>query len=105
MKHIYELAQHTDKLQRFIIFGSYVTTKSAPNDVDIILIMDNSFHLEECSLNTRGLFEHAIAQARFGASIFWIRPALLVGLSLEEFIDNWQIKRDGTKRGIVEVIE
>ena len=35
---VYELAQRTGKLLRFVIFGSYVTTKPEPNDVDIILV-------------------------------------------------------------------
>lgn len=52
----------------------------------------------------QGLFDHAVAQARYGASIFWIRPGLLVGESVEDFIAYWQIKRDGSRRGIVEVV-
>ncbi len=52
----------------------------------------------------QGLFDHAVAQARYGVSIFWIRPGLLVGESVEDFIAYWQIKRDGSRRGIVEVV-
>jgi hypothetical protein len=48
--------------------------------------------------------DHAVAQARYGASIFWIRPGLLIGEGVEEFIAYWQLKRDGSRRGIVEVI-
>ena len=36
---IYDLARGTGKLERFSIFGSYVTAKPDPNDVDIMLIM------------------------------------------------------------------
>jgi len=53
---------------------------------------------------SKGLFDHAVAQARYGASIFWVRPELLIGESLEDFVAYWQIKRDGSRRGIVEVI-
>jgi hypothetical protein len=49
-----------------------------------------------CSTNVR------VAQV-FGASVFWIRPALLVLETLEEFIAQWQITRNQTRRGIVEV--
>ena len=75
-----------------------------PNDVDVVLVMDEAFHLEDCPIEVRGLFDHAVAQARYGASIFWVRPGLLIGESLEDFITSWQIKRDGSRRGIVEVI-
>ena len=101
--HIYELAHRTGHLQHLIIFGSYVTDEPDPNDVDVILVMDDAFRLEECPTESRGLFDHAIAQARYGASIFWVRPGLLIGESLESFVAHWQLKRDGSLRGIVEV--
>lgn len=104
LAHICELARRTGSLQRFVIFGSYVTAKANPNDVDVILIMDDTFHLENCPLESRGLFDHAVAQARHGASIFWMRPALLIGENVEEFIAYWQVKRGGGRRGIVDVI-
>jgi len=47
---------------------------------------------------------HALAQARYGASIFWMRPGMLIEASIEEFIAYWEVKRDGSRRGIVEVV-
>src|SRR5438309_9902816 len=44
---IYDLARGTGKLERFVIFGSYVTAKPNPNDVDIILIMRSEEHTSE----------------------------------------------------------
>ncbi len=44
-----------------------------------------------------------LAPERFGASIFWTRPGAIFGESLEDFIAGWQVKRDRTRRGIVEV--
>jgi len=101
--HLYELARRTRCLQRLVIFGSYVTSKIEPNDVDLLLIMDDAFRLEHCPMESRGLFDHAVAQVRYGASIFWMRPGLLIGESVAEFIGYWQIKRDGSQRGIVDV--
>lgn len=102
--HIVVLAQRTDHVSRLIVFGSYVTDKPSPNDVDVILVMDDDFRLELCPIEARGLFDHATAQARYGASIFWVRPGLLFGETIDEFVSHWQIKRDGSKRGIVEVL-
>jgi hypothetical protein len=101
--HIYNLAKRTGHLARFIVFGSYITNKPSPNDIDIILIMDDDFHLEECPTESKSIFDHATADARHGASIFWIRPGLLIAETVDQFIEHWQIKRDGTKRGIVEI--
>lgn len=104
LSRIYRAAQETNKLERFIIFGSFVTSKAAPNDVDIVLVMRDDFVLEECAAESRWLFDHGLAEKIFDASIFWIRPSLLLE-PLEEFLSQWQVKRDGTRRGIVEVIE
>lgn len=104
LAHVHRLAESTGHLQRFVIFGSYVTAKPAPNDVDVILVMDDLFQLELLPPEVRGLFDHGLAQARYGVSVFWTRPGLTLGGDIEEFIRHWQIKRDGTQRGIVEVI-
>ena len=83
---------------------SHVYALANPNDIDVVLVMNDTFRLEACPIESRGLFDHAVAQARYGASIFWLRPTLLIGGRIGDFIAYWQIKRDGTKRGIVEVI-
>lgn len=104
LSYIYDLALRTGCLKRFIVFGSFVTAEEKPNDVDVVLVLDDGFRLEDCPLESRGLFDHAVAQARYGASVFWLRPEMLIGESVEDFIAYWQTKRDRTQRGIVEVI-
>lgn len=101
---ISRLAQGTDALLRLLVFGSFVTSKPDPRDVDIILIMRDDFNVNACNEETGSLFNHSQAGERFKASVFWIRPGLLVNDSLTEFVAHWQTKRDGTKRGIVEIV-
>jgi hypothetical protein len=103
LRRIYDLARATRKLERLILFGSNITAKLDPNDVDIILVMRDDFVVQACDEESRPLFDHPRAAEAFGASLFWIRPALLVLETLEEFIAHWQITRDQTRRGIVEV--
>jgi hypothetical protein len=98
------VAARTGHLSRFVIFGSYVTAKTDPNDVDVVLVMDDNFHRDEVPLEMRGLFDHPVAQARYGASVFWIKPSALIADQLDDFIAHWQVKRDGSKRGIIEVL-
>ena len=100
---VYELASSTSKLKRFIIFGSYVTAKPDPNDVDIILIMNDDFTQEECVVEARPLFDHLQAQREFGASVFAIRPSQILLETVDSFITHWQLRRDKGRRGIVEV--
>lgn len=59
--------------------------------------------MSKVSTEARLVFEHAAAQNLLGASVFWIRRAAALG-GKEATIAHWQIKRDGGKRGIVEVM-
>ena len=101
--HLHELAVRTGKLMRFCVFGGFVTSTPDPHDVDVALLMAADFRVEETLRECRTLFSHAEAQARHGASIFWLREGMLSDELVSEFFDTWQIKRDGAKRGIVEI--
>lgn len=102
---IYHLAQATGKVQRFVLFGSYITAKIAPNDVDVILVMQDDFNIVTCEGEARLLFDHQQADIALGASIFYTRPSLLMLETVDNFLSYWQIKRDQTQRGIVEIVE
>jgi predicted nucleotidyltransferase len=103
LQRIYELAASTGQVARFVVFGSFVTAKAEPNDVDLFLLMEDAFDAGQVVGEARLLFDHAIAQAHFGASVFWLRPLTALG-GEQETIDYWQIKREGGQRGIVEII-
>lgn len=104
VRRVYELAAATGHLRRFIVFGSFVTAKREPNDVDVFLLMDDTFDLGQVLGEARLVFDHSAAQAHFGASIFWLRQRAALP-NEQEAIVGWQLKRDGTRRGIVEVTE
>jgi len=99
------LAKATGQLDRFIVFGSYVSDKAVPNDVDVILVMSDTFEPANAPIESRGLFDHAVAQSRFGASVFWITPSIALGEPMNVFVAHWQRKRDGSLRGILEIVQ
>jgi hypothetical protein len=99
----YALATATGHLARFVVFGSFVTGSPNPNDVDIFMLMEDTFDVSQVEGEARLLFDHAAAQAHFGASVFWLRRSATLG-SEQATIEHWQIKRDGSQRGIVEII-
>ena len=77
LKRIYELAKETGHLQQLLIFGSYITSKPKPNDIDVVIIFDDDFDMAACSEDVKKLLNHQQAATEFGASVFWIRPSLL----------------------------
>src|SRR5713226_4992255 len=103
LQRIHQLVTATGKLQRFVIFGSYITAKPEPHDVDVVLVMKDDFSMPACDEQTRVLFDHKRAEGEVGASIFWLCPSVLLRGSLEDFLLEWGTKRDLTRRGIVEV--
>lgn len=102
MGRVYSVAAQTGHLVHFVVFGSFVTSKWEPNDVDVFMIMDDDFAYERLG-GARLLFEHASAQSHFGCSVFWVRRMAAIG-GEQAAMEDWQIKRDGTERGIVEII-
>lgn len=103
LEHIYTLAVSTGQLARFAVFGSFVTAAPHPNDIDIFLIMTDTFEAHRVQGEAAVLFDHPAAQNVEGASVFWIRQLAALG-GEDEALAHWQTKRDHTRRGIVEVI-
>ena len=103
LDRIYQLARTTGHLARFVVFGSFVTDKPEPNDVDVFLLMEDAFEASQLTGDLQILFDHAAAQDHFGASIFWLRRlAALQGQ--QAAVEDWQVKRGGGQRGIIEII-
>ncbi len=55
---IYDVARSTGHLARMIVYGSFVTAKPEPNDVDVFLVMDELFEVSDFSGAIRLLFDH-----------------------------------------------
>lgn len=104
IERIHQIAAETGHLARFVVFGSFVTDKDKPNDVDIFMTFDETFDASIAGTEAMLLLDHATADAHFGASVFWLRRPAALG-SEQGIIEFWQTKRDGSRRGIVEVLE
>src|SRR6266540_3201092 len=70
LTRLYQLAASTEQLARFVVFGSFVTAKAEPNDIDIILLMEDTFDLAAVMGEVALVFQHLEAHVRFGASVF-----------------------------------
>jgi hypothetical protein len=103
LERIYKLASTTGQVARFIVFGSFVTAKVDPRDVDIFLLMEDTFDSNQVRGEAAILFDHLAVQNVEGASVFWIRRQAAID-GEQAAVEHWQIKRDKTRRGIVEVI-
>ena len=103
LDRVYRVAEATDHLARFVVFGSFVTSKLEPQDVDVFLVMEDTFDASQLAGDASPLFDHAAAQAHFGASVFWVRHRA-AWPDEQAAVEFWQVKRGGGRRGIVEII-
>ena len=102
LERLYKLAFSTGQVVRFVVFGSFVTAKLDPADVDIFMLMEDSFDSNQVRGEAAIIFDHLAVQNVEGASVFWIRRLAAIG-GEQEAVEHWQIKRDKARRGIVEV--
>ncbi len=79
LNRLYHLAASAGHLARFVVFGSFVTAKVEPNDVDVVLLMEDTFDLASVRDEAALVFQHMEADAHFGASVFWVRRSGAIG--------------------------
>jgi hypothetical protein len=104
LAHIYHLSVSTGYLARFVVFGSFVTGKPEPRDVDLILVMEDAFDVAKVSEEVEVVFRHSEADAQLGASVFWVTRSGAFG-GEQAMIEYWQTRREGGLRGIIEIIQ
>lgn len=97
-----ELTAKTGKLLRVFVWGSFVTTKPAPRDVDLLLIMDEDFEVDRIPPAAQEVFDCTRAKLRFESDVFWARASIGEEV-LQTWLETYQISRTLQKRGIVEL--
>jgi len=105
LQELVSLARATGKLRRMFIWGSFVTDKPFPRDLDVFLLMQEGFDREFAGLPPpqRYVFEHERARLPFEADVFWATEAVGAAV-LASWLSVYQLSRDMVQRGIVEVI-
>lgn len=103
LRILLELAATSGKLRRIFVWGSFVTARPVPGDIDILLIMDKDFETERIAPSAQAVFDSVRARLLFDSDVFWARASIgdeMLGL----WLDTCQVSRSFRKRGIVEVV-
>ena len=102
LENLIELAKSTGKLERVIVWGSFISNKDFPQDIDLLLIMRGDFNLDANPPDVKRVFDYVQGRIAFNADIFWTKSSIgeeAIGL----WIETYQMTRDFESRGIVEV--
>jgi len=97
-----ELAASTGKLRRVFVWGSFVTAKPVPKDVDLLLIMDADFETERAPVPAQVVFDSIHSKLLFESDVFWARASIGEEV-LRLWLETYQTSRNFGKRGIVEL--
>jgi hypothetical protein len=103
LRSLLTLAKSTGQLAHVFLWGSFVTSKEVPNDLDVLRVMGTAFAVEAVSAPAHGVFDHVQARRRFQADVFWTKASIDPQI-LHLWLDTYQTRKDFTRRGIVEVI-
>jgi hypothetical protein len=103
LRALLELAGGSGRLRRAFIWGRFVTSKPAPKDLDILLIMDDHFEVDDIAAPVQAVFDSVRAKLLFEADVFWARSSIGHEL-LNLWLETYQTSRSFRKRGIVELV-
>jgi len=76
LRTILELAAAGGRLRRVFIWGSFVTAKPAPRDLDILLIMSEDFEVDRMPAPAQAVFDFSRAKLLFESDVFWARASI-----------------------------
>jgi hypothetical protein len=102
LEALVSLAGSTRKLKFIFVWGSFVTAKPSPKDLDVLLIMDERFELDSEPPSVQAAFDSVRARLLFESDVFWARASIGKEV-LDTWLETYQISRTFRKRGIVEL--
>jgi hypothetical protein len=102
-RELLAVARAAGPLSKVFLWGSFVTAKEQPNDLDVLLVMGREFSLADVAPQCRVLFDYAGAKIRFAADVFWTKETIEESI-LSVWLDTYQVGKDFRRRGIVEVL-
>ena len=103
LRNVLELASSAGYLRRVFVWGSFVTAKPAPKDLDILLIMSEDFEVDHMPAGAKSIFDSTQAKLLFESDVFWARASIGSEV-LDLWLDTYQTSRNFRKRGIVELV-
>ena len=66
----------TGSVRHLFLFGSFVSGKTSPNDIDLLVIMEASFTTTHISGRTLEVFQYDVCRIRYHADVFWVTEAI-----------------------------
>jgi hypothetical protein len=86
------------RFRKVMLFGSFVSAKQYPGDIDLIWALPPGTETGELSLRCRELIDSQNSKQRFGLDVFWCYD---LPDALQRMAGLFGMDRTGRKRGLV----
>ena len=84
------------------LFGSFVSGKASPNDVDLLVVMNAGFSTTQLGGNVLELFQHDVCRIRYQADLFWVTE-VVGNARIEDLLEVFSRDREGRAQCVIEV--
>jgi len=89
-------------VKQIFLFGSFVTGKASPNDIDLLVVMSGTFSTVNLRVQDLDIFQHDLCRIKFHADLFWVTES--VGAHrIKDLLDVFSRDREGRAQPIIEV--
>lgn len=92
----------TRSLKQVYLFGSFVSGKASPNDVDLLVVMKAGFSTTQLDRKVLELFQHDVCRIRYHADLFWVTEAV-GNARIEDLLEVFSRDREGRAQSVIEV--
>jgi len=73
---VISLLRATGQVKRVFVFGSFVSEKPNPNDVDFFVVMAEGFTTSHLKGKIAEVFQNEACRIRYGVDLFWVTEAI-----------------------------
>jgi hypothetical protein len=102
LQTVIQLLSATGALRHLYLFGSFVTTKPAPRDLDCLVVMASGFTTAILRSPLLEIFQNDTGRLYYQADVFWVTEAIGKA-QIDAMLRVFSRDRDGTPQPIVEV--
>ena len=92
----------TGSVKQIYLFGSFVSGKASPNDVDLLVVMNAGFSTTQLGGKVLELFQHDVCRIRYQADLFWVTE-VVGNARIEDLLEVFSRDREGRAQSVIEV--
>ncbi|MCI0695860.1 hypothetical protein L0337_28145 [candidate division KSB1 bacterium] len=101
-RSVISLLRATGQVKRVFVFGSFVSEKPNPNDVDFFVVMTADFTTFHLKGRIAEVFQNEACRIRYGVDLFWVTEA--IGEShIQDMLEVFSRDRQQQYNPIVEI--